>query len=74
MNANDHEQGSAAARDLLYHPSGEPGDGTLPAHSADGVDLGLIRWSLNLIPAQRLETLQSFVDFVIEARNARETG
>jgi hypothetical protein len=47
---------------------------TVPVYSAAGVDLGLIRWFLSLTPAQRLETLQSFVDFAVEARNARETG
>lgn len=47
---------------------------TAPAYSATGVDIGLIRWFLSLTPAERLETLQSFVDFVTEARNAREAG
>lgn len=46
----------------------------LPAFSEDGVDLGLIRWYIGLTPAQRLETLQNFVNFVVEARNAREAG
>jgi len=40
----------------------------------DGADRGLIRWFQSLTPAQRLDTLQSFVDLVVEARNARETG
>jgi hypothetical protein len=38
------------------------------------VDLGLVRWFLGLTPEQRLETLPSFIDFVVEARNARESG
>lgn len=46
----------------------------LPSVSEDGVDLGLIRWYISLTPAQRLETLQNFVNFVVEARNAREAG
>jgi hypothetical protein len=45
-----------------------------PTHSPDGVDLGLVRWFLGLTPEQRLETLPSFIDFVVEARNARESG
>ncbi len=45
-----------------------------PIMSATGVDVGLIRWFLTLTPAERLETLQNFVDFVTEARNAREAG
>jgi hypothetical protein len=34
-----------------------------PTHSEEGVDLTLIRWMLSLTPAERLETLQSIVDF-----------
>ena len=43
------------------------------AYSADGVDLTLIRWMLSVTPAERLETLQQFVDSVseIRARNAQ---
>ena len=37
-------------------------------YSEDGVDLTLIRWMLSLTPAQRLEVLQDFGDFVAEAR------
>jgi hypothetical protein len=43
-----------------------------PAYSPDGVDLTLIRWMLSLTPAERLDVLQDFVDFVMEAR-ARNT-
>ncbi len=45
-----------------------------PAFSEDGVDLTLIRWMLSLTPAERLETLQQSVDFVLSARerNARD--
>jgi len=45
-----------------------------PVLSPEGVDLGQIRWFLSLTPAERLETLQNFVDFVVAARNAREAG
>jgi len=40
------------------------------AHSEDGVDVTLIRWMLSLTPAERLDTLQQFVDSVLEARAA----
>ncbi len=44
-----------------------------PQRSADGVDLTLIDWFLELTPAQRLDALQSFVDDVeaIRALNDR---
>ena len=37
-------------------------------YSEDGVDLTLIRWMLSLTPAERLDVLQGFVDFVLETR------
>ncbi|MBI1789938.1 MAG: hypothetical protein HYR60_20605 [Acidobacteria bacterium] len=39
-----------------------------PQYSEDGVDLTLIRWMLSLTPAERLQTLQQFVDSVIQVR------
>jgi hypothetical protein len=39
-----------------------------PAYSPDGVDLSLVRWMLSLTPAERLDVLEDFVDFVTEAR------
>jgi hypothetical protein len=39
-----------------------------PAYSPDGVDLTLIRWMLSLTPAERLQVLQQFVQFVLEVR------
>jgi hypothetical protein len=39
-----------------------------PAYSPDGVDLTLIRWMLSLTPAERLDVLQGFVEFVTEVR------
>lgn len=38
------------------------------AYSPDGVDLTLIRWMLSPTPAERLDVLQDFVDFVMEVR------
>jgi hypothetical protein len=35
-------------------------------YQTDGVDVSLIRWMLSLTPAQRLQTLQDFVDAVEE--------
>lgn len=37
----------------------DQGDGELPSHSPDGVDLTLVRWMLALSPAERLQVLQS---------------
>ena len=37
-------------------------------YSDDGVDLTLIQWMLSLTPAERLEAMQSSVDFVMEVR------
>ena len=43
-----------------------------PEYSSDGVDLTMIRWMLSLTPAERLQTLQRFVNSVekIRAQNA----
>ena len=42
----------------------------LPTRSEDGVDLTLIRWMLSLTPAERLEALQSIIDFVESVHRA----
>ena len=42
-----------------------------PTHSADGVDLTLIRWMLSLTPAQRLQTLQQNVRSILRLRDGR---
>ncbi len=51
-----------------------PPDEEIPAEQSaapeDGVDVTLIRWLLSLTPAERLDTLQQFVDSVLEARAA----
>ena len=46
----------------------DDGSGIEVAYSDDGVDLTLIRWMLSLTPAERLETLQQYVNSVIEIR------
>jgi hypothetical protein len=42
----------------------------LPTHSADGVDLTLIRWMLSLTPAQRLQVLEDHVESLLSIRHA----
>ncbi len=44
-----------------------------PEESPDGVDLTLIRWTLNLTPLERLELLQDWVDGLAELRHGRVT-
>jgi hypothetical protein len=34
----------------------------------DGVDVTLIRWMLSMTPAERLDTLQNFLNAVLETR------
>jgi hypothetical protein len=41
-----------------------------PGRDAGGVDLTLIRWMLSMSPAERLATLQSFIDAVERVREA----
>lgn len=45
-----------------------------PEYSEDGVDLSLIRWTLSLTPAERLEFLDQRIRDIltIRALNARE--
>lgn len=40
----------------------------------DGVDISLIRWLLSLSPAQRLETLQGFVDAAMSSGGGSGTA
>ncbi len=41
---------------------------TLPDYSSDGVDLSLIRWSLSLTPAERLEFLEDRIADIVRIR------
>lgn len=41
-----------------------------PEKSADGVDVTLIRWMLDLTPEQRLAVLDNYVKDVLEIREA----
>ena len=42
-----------------------------PTHSEDGVDLTLIRWTLSMTPAERLQTLQNTVRSIVTIRTLR---
>ncbi len=44
-----------------------------PEYSEDGVDLSLIRWSLSLTPAQRLEFLEDRINDVLAIRELNAT-
>ena len=50
-------------------PSEDSASG-LPAYSDDGVDLTLVRWMLSLTPAERLDALQQFANFILSARGS----
>ena len=41
-----------------------------PTHSAEGVDLTLIRWMLSLTPLERLTVLQTTLDAIRKLRAA----
>lgn len=45
----------------------------LPDYSEDGVDLSLIRWTLSLIPLERLQFLEDRINDILAIRelNAR---
>jgi len=42
-----------------------------PEFDENGVDLTLIRWMMDMTPAERLATLQSFANAVLKARGQR---
>ena len=60
-------------RNELEEPSrGELRAGPVPStHSADGVDLTLIRWMLSLTPAERLGVLQRTVCSLLRLRDGK---
>ncbi len=51
-------------------PAQVPFEEEQPTHSADGVDLTLIRWMLSLTPAERLQVLQQTVQSILRLRDA----
>jgi hypothetical protein len=50
------------------------GRSDMTLEGSDGVDVTLIGWMLSLTPAERLEQLEAFVNFVreVRSRNAAE--
>lgn len=57
-------------RPLARPTKARPSSGEL-THSADGIDLTLIRWMLSLTPAERLQVLQRHVQSVMRLRGQR---
>jgi hypothetical protein len=53
-------------------PARQGAPGAEPTHSADGVDLTLIRWMLSLTPAERLGVLEGFVNSLQSVRGPSE--
>ena len=53
--------------DEPLNPPPEPPDSP---YDSSGVDVTLIRWMLDMTPAERLQVLQSFVDATWKARGA----
>jgi hypothetical protein len=54
-------------------PASDDGAGPEGADELDdGVDLSLIRWMLELAPAERLAALQGFVDSVLSLRDGAD--
>jgi len=55
--------------DEPLNPPPEPADSP---YNSSGVDVTLIRWMLDMTPAERLQVLQSFVDATWKARGAND--
>ena len=43
-----------------------------PAYNDEGVDLTLIRWTLSMTPAERLQVLQDFADSITRMRRGAD--
>lgn len=54
--------------DEIHPPAGER------EYAEDGTDLTLIRWMLSLTPDQRLQVLQSQIDFIARVRRQNGIG
>jgi len=63
-------RGMAPNDRLISESLQDSGDADRPSHSADGVDLTLIRWMLSLTPLERLEVLQQHLRAVARLRDA----
>jgi len=57
--------------DIVFRPPGSRR--AAPVYSEEGVDLTLVRRSLSLTPAERLQELQDFVTALEEIRNHQAT-
>lgn len=62
------------SNDLVVRPEGLVADPDKPAYSEDGVDLTLIRWTLSMTPAERLQAVQSLADCIEKMRRASQTA
>jgi hypothetical protein len=54
----------------MIEPIDPPPEAPDHPYDSDGVDVTLIRWMLDMTPAERLQVLQSFVDATWKARGA----
>jgi hypothetical protein len=56
----------------IIEPTDEPPEAAESPYDSSGVDVTLIRWMLDMTPAERLQVLQSFVDATWKARGAHD--
>ena len=56
----------------MDEPTNPPPESVESPYTRDGVDVTLIRWMLDMTPAERLQVLQSFVDATWKARGAND--
>jgi hypothetical protein len=56
----------------MIEPMDPPPEATESPCESSGVDVTLIRWMLDMTPAERLQVLQSFVDATWKARCAND--
>lgn len=74
MGINRKVDNEKTERLVLGYPHSVDGDeeyaqrAPLPEYSDDGVDLTLIRWTLSLTPAERLEFLNDRIDDILRIR------
>ena len=53
-------------------PTDRPQEAAEYPYDSSGVDVTLIRWMLDMTPAERLQVLQSFVDATWSARGPND--
>jgi hypothetical protein len=64
---------NSPATEPLRHQPPDKYPAAESAYDEDGVDVSLIRWMLSLTPTERLEALQSFVDFIASATSVEDS-